>query len=67
MTQSARDADDLLSYTEAAEILGTAPAFVERLVAQRRIAHCKIGHFVRLRRADLDTYIELARVPASGE
>lgn len=67
MTESSRGADDLLSYQEAAEILGTAPAFVERLVAQRRIAFIKIGHFVRVRRCDLDAYIEHSRVPASGE
>ncbi len=55
---------DLLNYQQAAELLGTAPAFVERLVAQRRIAHCKLGHLVRVRRADLDAYVQEARVPA---
>ncbi|MEJ7743194.1 MAG: helix-turn-helix domain-containing protein [Nocardioidaceae bacterium] len=59
-------AEDLLSYQEAAEVLGTAPAFVERLVAQRRISHLKLGHYVRIRRSDLDVYIEQSRVPAAG-
>jgi excisionase family DNA binding protein len=66
MTESTRDADDLLTYQEAAAVLGTAPAFIERLVSQRRIAHIKIGHFVRLRRCDLDAYIEHSRVSGVG-
>lgn len=57
----------LLTYPEAAEVLGTAPAFVERLVATRRIAHVKIGHYVRIRKSDLDAYIVQSRVPATGE
>lgn len=33
---------DLLSYQQAAEVLGTAPAIVERLVARRQLAHLKL-------------------------
>lgn len=58
---------ELLTYQEAAAVLGTAPAFVEKLVAQRHIAHVKIGHYVRLRRCDLEAYVERSRVPAAGE
>lgn len=64
MTDTSIAPDDLLNYQQAAEVLGTAPAFVERLVAERRIAHCKLGHLVRLRRDDLDAYIQAVRIPA---
>ncbi len=64
MTDTPIAPDDLLTYPQAAELLGTAPAFVERLVAERRIAHCKLGHLVRIRRDDLDAYVLEARVPA---
>ena len=57
----------LLSYQQAADVLGTAPTFVERLVAGRLIAFVKVGHYVRIRRSDLDLYIENSRVPAAGE
>lgn len=67
METSNPNAGDLLTYREAAELLGTAPAFVERLVAQRRVAYVKLGHYVRLRRGDLEAYIEQARIPAEGE
>ncbi len=64
MTNPPTAPDDLLTYQQAAEVLGTAPAFVERLVAERRIAHCKLGHLVRVRRDDLDAYIQAVRIPA---
>jgi len=59
--------DRLLTYAEAAEVLGTAPGYVERLVGQRRLAHVKLGHFVRIRRSDIDRLIETSRVPAVTE
>jgi excisionase family DNA binding protein len=59
--------DVLLSYHETAEVLGTATTFVERLVARRDLAFVKVGHYVRIRRSDLDAYIERSRVPATSE
>lgn len=67
MDSSIGSEHDLLSYLESAELLRTAPAFVERLVAERRIAHVKLGHYVRIRRCDLEAYVERSRVPAAGE
>lgn len=64
MSESAPQPEDLLNYGEAADVLGTAPTFVERLVASRRIATVRLGHYVRIRRSDLDEYIERSRVPA---
>jgi excisionase family DNA binding protein len=64
---STTHADPLLTYHEAAEILGTATTFVERLVGNRDLAFVKVGHYVRIRRSDLDHYIERSRVPAAGD
>ena len=58
---------DLLSYEEAADALGVAPSFVERLVAQRRITFIQLGRYVRFRRSDLDEFVVASRVPADGD
>ncbi len=65
--QSQPNPGDLLDYEEAAKVLGTAPSFVERLVAQRRLSHIKLNHYVRITRRDLDEYIAASRIPAGGE
>ena len=67
MNHSQPTPGDLLDYEEAAKILGTAASFVERLVAQRRLAYCKVGHYVRIRRQDLENYVAASRIPAGGE
>lgn len=67
MGDSSPQAETLLSYQQAAEILGTATTFLERLVSTRGIACIRVGHYVRIRRSDLDDYIERSRVPAAGE
>ncbi len=67
MTHPKESPSELLTYQQAADVLGTSPAFIERLVAQRRIAYVKLGHFVRIRRGDLDAFIQSSRVAASRE
>ena len=67
MSDSLARTDTLLTYQQAAEVLGTAPTFVERLVSDRRIAFVKLGHLVRIRRSDLDSYLEKARIPAAAD
>jgi excisionase family DNA binding protein len=58
--------DTLLTVEQAAERLGTSTRFVRRLVAERRIAYCKLGRHVRLAEADLINYVAAGRVePAS--
>ena len=47
----------LCSIDEAAEHLGVSVRFVRRLVAERRIRHIKVGHYVRFDRGDLDAFI----------
>lgn len=46
----------LLSIEDAAEILGVSVRYMRRLVAERRIRHVKIGHFVRFSVDDLTAF-----------
>jgi len=56
--------DRLLSIAEAADLLGTSPHFVRRLVAERRIAFHKVGRHVRLTEPDLISFVAAGRVRA---
>lgn len=53
---------ELLTVEQAAELLGTRPRFIRRLIEQRRIAYTKLGRFVRLQRADLEAFVAAGRV-----
>lgn len=46
----------------AAKRLGTAPRFIRRLVAERRIAFAKLGKHVRIESAALDAFVAAGRV-----
>ena len=52
----------LLTVEEAASELGTPVRFVRRLVQERRIRFHKIGKYVRIRREDLDAYVDASGV-----
>ena len=52
------------SVTEAAEYLGTSVRFVRRLVAERRIPFYKLGSHVRLKRRDLEAFVQAGKVDA---
>ena len=54
----------MLDIESAAEYLGTTVRHMRHLVAQRQITYVKVGGKVRFRKADLDTFIEAALVPA---
>ena len=54
--------DKLLTVNQAAEVLGTSPRFIRRLVAERRIAFTKLGRHVRIHRRDLDALVRAGRV-----
>jgi excisionase family DNA binding protein len=58
------DEDQLLDLDQAARYLATSARHVRRLVAERRLAHHKVGKFVRFRRSDLDGFVESGRVEA---
>ena len=51
-----------LTLTQAAAYLNVSERFVRRLVAERRIAFHKVGHFLRFRAEDLDAFLEAGRV-----
>lgn len=58
--------DKLLTVDEAAEWLGTAPRFVRRLIAERRIAFVRLGERkgcpVRIAESDLAAFVAAGRV-----
>ena len=56
-----RDAE-LLDVAGAAAHLGTPVRFIRRLIAERRIPFYKLGRYVRIDKADLDSFIADGRV-----
>lgn len=52
----------MLNVNEAAEILGTKPRFIRRLIAENRIRHYKLGAHVRINVQDLERFIEDGRI-----
>jgi excisionase family DNA binding protein len=49
--------DPLLTVDQAADLLGTGPRFIRRLIAERRIQYVKLGRHVRLQEAALIEFI----------
>ena len=62
-----RDVDCLLKPAEVARILNVSKALVYRLIRQGFLPAVRIGHAVRVRRVDLDAYIEECRSIAAAE
>jgi excisionase family DNA binding protein len=54
---------ELFTCQEAADYLHVPLRFIRRLIAERRIPFHKCGRYVRLKRSDLDAFIEEGRVP----
>lgn len=52
----------LIDITAAAEHLGVTVRYVRRLVSERRIPYVKLGHYLRFDPAELETWIDRARV-----
>jgi len=55
---------DYFTVQEAAEHMNTSERFVRRLIAERRIPFHRLGRHVRLKRDDLDSFIDAGRVEA---
>jgi excisionase family DNA binding protein len=53
----------LLSFKEAAEILGTSERHLKALWANRKIGGVKVGKLVRFQEENLTDYIKRNRVP----
>ena len=55
---------DLLTLDQAAEYLNVTGHFIRRLTHERRLPFLKVGRLVRIRRKDLDEFLEGHLVPA---
>jgi excisionase family DNA binding protein len=58
-------APTLLTIDQVAAMLNVGPRFVRRLVAERRIAFHKVGHYVRFDVVDVAAWIDAGRVPTT--
>lgn len=58
---------EFLDVGEAAIFTNTSSRFIRRLVAEKRITYYKVGGHLRLRRSDLEAFVEAGRVPSLGE
>jgi excisionase family DNA binding protein len=67
MGSSATQASQLMDVNQLAERLGVQVRYVRRLVAERRIPYVKLGHLVRFDRADVEKWIDRARVEACDD
>jgi excisionase family DNA binding protein len=47
---------------ESAVYLGTSVRFVRRLIAERRITYYKVGRHVRIKRDDLEAFVQSGKV-----
>jgi excisionase family DNA binding protein len=50
------------SVEEAAAYLNTKVRFVRRLISERRITFYKLGRHVRLKREDLEAFVQAGKV-----
>ncbi|MDP1819030.1 MAG: excisionase family DNA-binding protein [Acidimicrobiales bacterium] len=57
---------DLLTEEEAAAVLRSDTGHVRRLVRQRRLAVVRDGHWIRIPLADVEQFLEHARIEAEG-
>ena len=48
----------VLSIPHAGAYLGVSPDTMRRLIRDGKIPHARIGNSIRIRRADLDAYLE---------
>lgn len=52
----------LLTVGQLAELLGTSPTYVYRLVSERRIPFVKWGHYVRFQPSDIAAWLDANRI-----
>ena len=58
--------DNLLTAEQVADLLGTTPRHVRRLVFERRITYRKLGRYVRFHPADVEDYVERCSIPVGS-
>lgn len=57
---------ELLTEEEAADVMRSDTGHVRRLVRQRRLAVVRDGHWIRIPLADIEQFLERARIEAEG-
>lgn len=58
----ARDTAEWVGTQDAARLLGITPRTLYRLINEGEVAAYKLGRVLRLRRSDVDEYLERVRV-----
>jgi excisionase family DNA binding protein len=53
-----------LTVAQAADYMSVTERFVRRLIADRRIPFHRLGRLVRLKKTDIDAFIDAGRVEA---
>lgn len=61
------DPDPLLDKRQVAQRLNVGPRFVERLIAEKRIAYVKVGRHVRVHDSAVNRYILKNTVDRAAE
>lgn len=62
MTTRTTNHTTLIDIAGAAAQLGVSVRYLRRLVSQRRIPYVKLGHYIRFDPAEIDEWIDRARV-----
>lgn len=55
---------ELLTVAESAAMLRLQPSTIRSWILGRKLAYCKVGRLVRIRRADVEALIGASIVPA---
>lgn len=58
------DLDPLLDKHQVAQRLNVGIRFVERLIAEKRIAYVKVGRHVRIRVSVLERFLAVSSIPS---
>ena len=58
---------ELISVSEAAELLSVSPSFVYLLIQRREISSVKIGRAVRIENAKLFEYVKAHRIETNNQ
>jgi excisionase family DNA binding protein len=59
--------DPLLTKPQVAEALGVSERWVKRALEEGRFPKVKVGKLVRVRRSDVEAYIEANVIPAQSD
>ena len=66
MARTSPPGERLIDINELADRFGVRVRYVRRLVAERRIPYIKLGRLLRFDPAEVDAWIDRARIQESG-